>query len=77
MNRFIGIALLLLCLLGYSESARAQEEIRVRDIGDKTVRVVNHGEEQILSFDDNPPKPPRAPHLKVPKNAPPPQPTQQ
>lgn len=32
MNRFIGIALLLLCIFGYSESARAQEEIRVSPI---------------------------------------------
>lgn len=32
MNRFIGIALLLLCIFGYSESARAQEEIRIRPI---------------------------------------------
>lgn len=32
MNRCIGIALLLLCILGYSESALAQEEIRVRPI---------------------------------------------
>ncbi len=40
------------CLL--LREGETQEEIQVRQIGDKTVRVVNHGEEQILSFDDNP-----------------------
>jgi len=40
------------CLL--LREGETQEEIQVRQIGDKTVRVVNHGEEQILSFDNNP-----------------------
>ena len=41
------------CLL--LREGETQEEIQAREIGDKTVRVINHGEEQSLGFDDNPP----------------------
>lgn len=47
------------CLL--LREGEMQEEIQVKEIGDLKVRVVNHGEEQTLSFDDNPLESPRAP----------------
>ena len=47
------------CLL--LREGETEEEIQVRDIGDKTVRVVNHGEEQTLGFDNNPPAAPSVP----------------
>lgn len=49
------------CLL--LREGETKDEIQVREIGDQTVRVVNHGEEQSLSFDDNPPEPPTVPDV--------------
>lgn len=39
------------CLL--LREGEAQEEIQVKEISEQTVRVINHGEEQTLSFDDS------------------------
>ena len=43
------------CLL--LREGETQEEIQVKEISNKTVTVVNHGEEQTPSFEDNPPEP--------------------